>query len=165
MLFGHSLGGLFAADVLVREPAAFARYAIGSPSLWWDDDVVFRQEEDYAATHDDLPAKVFFGIGALETHDGRQLELVNLPAEERAKGAVRHLDMVDDMQRFVDRLESRGYPSLQLASAVFPDEFHITVPLLTLSRAPALPVRRAGLTSRGMTGRAGPLRCGHARLP
>ncbi|HMN43179.1 MAG TPA: DUF3471 domain-containing protein [Povalibacter sp.] len=33
VLFGHSLGGLFAATVLVNKPHAFAGYLIGSPSL------------------------------------------------------------------------------------------------------------------------------------
>ena len=34
VLFGHSLGGLFAATVLVRHPRAFSGYLIASPSLW-----------------------------------------------------------------------------------------------------------------------------------
>jgi hypothetical protein len=42
--------------------------------------------------------------------------------------------MADDTVRFASALESRGYPSLQVVSQVFPDEFHITVAPLTLSR-------------------------------
>jgi predicted alpha/beta superfamily hydrolase len=34
VLFGHSLGGLFAATVLVRHPQAFSGYLLASPSLW-----------------------------------------------------------------------------------------------------------------------------------
>ena len=35
-LFGHSLGGAFAAGVLSRSPDAFSAYVIGSPALWAD---------------------------------------------------------------------------------------------------------------------------------
>ncbi len=34
VLFGHSLGGLFAATVLVRHPRAFSGYLLASPSIW-----------------------------------------------------------------------------------------------------------------------------------
>lgn len=35
-LFGHSFGGLFAAEVLADRPDAFAGYIIGSPAAWVD---------------------------------------------------------------------------------------------------------------------------------
>jgi uncharacterized protein len=132
--FGHSLGGLFGAYVLLREPATFQRYAIGSPSLWWDHRMIFDLEADYAQEHVDLPARAFFGIGADETHDGRIREAANLPPKERAQATAWYIDMVDDMTRMVDRLRGRRYPSLDLHSEIFPGEFHVTVPLLNLSR-------------------------------
>ena len=133
--FGHSLGGLFGTYVLLTAPETFQRYGIGSPSLWWDNEVIFDYEARYAAAHDDLPAKVFFGIGADETQDGRRREAVNYGAALREKATAWYIDMVDDMQRMVKRLEGRRYPNLTMASAVFPDEFHVTVPQLNLSRA------------------------------
>ena len=36
MLIGQSLGGLFAAEVLLKRPTLFTSYIIISPSLWWD---------------------------------------------------------------------------------------------------------------------------------
>jgi predicted alpha/beta superfamily hydrolase len=135
MFFGHSLGGLFANYVLVTKPETFTRYGIGSPSLWWHRSAAFDLEAAYAATHDDLPAKVYFSIGEHETHEGRQLEASRLPADEARIAGLWYIDMVADMQRMVSVLTSRNYPGLQLESAVFPDEFHITVPLLNLTRA------------------------------
>lgn len=35
-LFGHSLGGLFALNVLFAKPQAFRTYIAGSPSIWWN---------------------------------------------------------------------------------------------------------------------------------
>jgi hypothetical protein len=133
--FGHSLGGLFGTFVLLTSPDTFRKYGIGSPSLWWDDDMMFDYEVAYADAHDDLPAKVFFTVGAFEDHDGRQREASRLPAEEGAKANLRYIDMVADTERMVDSLRGRQYPSLDLANVVQPDEFHITVAPLNLSRS------------------------------
>jgi predicted alpha/beta superfamily hydrolase len=132
--FGDSLGGLFGTYVLLSQPDAFQRYAIGSPSLWWRSYATFKQEAAYAETHDDLRAKVFFGIGGDETQEGRMREISRQPEADRELAAAIPLDMVADMNRFVAALESRKYPSLQMASAVFPGEFHSTVAQVNLSR-------------------------------
>ncbi len=133
--FGHSQGGLFGAYVMLTEPETFRRYAIGSPSLWWDRDMLFDYEARYAETHDDLPAQAFFAVGAFEDHDGRQREASRLSAEERAAAGLRYIDMVADTERMVARLRSRNYPSLRIESTVLAGEFHVTVPQLNLSRA------------------------------
>ena len=133
--FGHSQGGLFATYVLLTEPNTFRRYGIGSPSLWWDDNTMFDYEAQYADAHDDLPAKVFFSVGEHEDFDGRQREVSRLPADERAKAALRPIDMVADTERMVASLRGRNYPSLEIDSAVLPGEFHVTVPQLNLSRS------------------------------
>jgi predicted alpha/beta superfamily hydrolase len=39
VLFGHSFGGLFAANVLASAPASYAGYIIASPSVWADPSV------------------------------------------------------------------------------------------------------------------------------
>jgi uncharacterized protein len=133
--FGHSLGGLFATYVLLTEPATFRRYGIGSPSLWWHDDMMFPYEQRYADEHDDLAAKVFFAVGAFEDHDGRQREASRLSDEERALAQLRYIDMVADTQRMYELLRGRNYASLEIDSIVMPDEFHITVAPVNLSRS------------------------------
>jgi predicted alpha/beta superfamily hydrolase len=40
ILFGHSFGGLFAANVLAENPEAFDGYVIASPSVWIDPQVL-----------------------------------------------------------------------------------------------------------------------------
>ncbi len=133
--FGHSLGGLFGTYVLLERPDLFDRFILSSPSLWWDDEIAFGLEADRAAASDDLAASAVFGIGALETDEGRRIEGANLPQGHPAKPPARYLDMVDDLARFVDQLASRQYASLALDSVVVPDEFHLTVPGVVLSRA------------------------------
>ncbi|MGZ4736735.1 MAG: alpha/beta hydrolase, partial [Acidimicrobiia bacterium] len=54
--FGHSLAGLFGTYALLTQPDTFRRYAIGSPSLWWNDGIATSIEQAYADAHDDLAA-------------------------------------------------------------------------------------------------------------
>jgi predicted alpha/beta superfamily hydrolase len=133
-LFGHSLGGLFSTYVMLTEPDTFAKYVVSSPSYWWDKEMIFDYEAAYAGTHTDLRAKAFFGIGANEDADGRVREDTNMPEEARAITAAFPINMVATMQHFVETLSGRGYPSLNVTAQVFPDEFHITVAPLVLSR-------------------------------
>lgn len=133
--FGHSLGGLFGTYVLLTQPTLFDRYILSSPSLWWDRELMFRIEQERSIAEDDLPTSAFFGIGALETDEGRRAEAINLAADHAFKPPPIHLDMVDDMRRFTTRLGSRNYPTLDLKTVEIADEFHATVPGVVLSKA------------------------------
>ena len=66
--FGHCLGGLFGSYPSLTATSSFDRYIVSSPSLWWDDEVVFGIERQRSAGHR-LAYGVFFGIGSLETDD------------------------------------------------------------------------------------------------
>lgn len=43
LIFGHSLGGLFLVQMLIREPLLFSQYYICSPSLWWNEEQVLQE--------------------------------------------------------------------------------------------------------------------------
>jgi uncharacterized protein len=138
--FGYSLGGLFAAYVLLNNPATFRRYGIGSPPLGWDNGAMFDHEAEYARTHDDLPAKVFFSVGAYESTEGERRWTAQLPADRRAKAEAQAegdppYDTVADTERMVAGLRGRGYRSLEIELEVWPGEYHQTAPPLALSRS------------------------------
>ncbi len=63
ILFGHSFGGLFAANVFANNPDAFAGWIIGSASVWADPEVA-------AAVARGAPkakaARVYLSVGELE---------------------------------------------------------------------------------------------------
>jgi predicted alpha/beta superfamily hydrolase len=80
VLVGYSLSGRFATYTLFSEPEAFGRYLIVSPSLWWDRGSAFAEEEAWASSNADLPAKVLLvGGDAEETPGGGWRN--NLPDE------------------------------------------------------------------------------------
>ncbi len=115
-LVGHSYGGLFGTYVLLTRPDLFSRYVLVSPSLWYDGKVAFAMEQAYADAHDDLRARVFFGVGSREN-----------PPRTR-------LAMVDDLAELEARLQARRYRGLSVASRVFPDETHNSVFPAALTR-------------------------------
>ena len=137
--FGYSLGGLFATYLLFNHTGMFKRYGIGSPSLGWDNDLMFDHEARYADTHDDLPARVHFSVGGYENTAGERRWVEQHSEEDRATAEAEAVqepfDLIADTQRMVDQLRGRQYARLSLDFEVFPGEYHHTAPPLALSRA------------------------------
>jgi pimeloyl-ACP methyl ester carboxylesterase len=64
ILFGHSYGGLFAANVLADAPGSFSGYVIASPSVFADPELLARLPAAAAAGQG---RRVFVAVGGLET--------------------------------------------------------------------------------------------------
>jgi predicted alpha/beta superfamily hydrolase len=120
---GHSYGGLLGLQLLLSEPATFDHYILGSPSLWFDQGVMFDREQAYAKSHKDMPTSVFFGIGGRET----------LPANRKRAHSEENADMVADLCDFDAALKSHHYPNLKIRLEVFGDEDHASVYPLVLT--------------------------------
>ena len=112
---GHSFGSLLGLHVLLTEPSMFSDYILGSPSLWYGKRLMYEREKQYAATHKDLKANVFFAVGGLERGKGKE-------------------DMVGDMKQFEALLRSRQYPGLHIQSKVLADEDHLSVAPMIMTR-------------------------------
>jgi uncharacterized protein len=131
---GHSYGGLFGLHVLLTEPKLFSHYIIGSPSLWFDQKVMFQRERDYAQANKELKANVLMAIASYETID-------------KASGDLRYngkTDMIADLREFEQALRSRNYPGLKLSTEIIPGEDHLTVfpAIVTRGLLWALPAKR-----------------------
>jgi predicted alpha/beta superfamily hydrolase len=131
--FGHSFGGLFGVYALLGASPSFDRFIISSPSLYWDRYAINDIEQQRAARNGSLPVQAFFGIGALETDEGRRIEGARLPPGHQWKPPATHLDMVADLRRFTGVLGARGYSDFDMGVTVHPDEFHSTVPATVLT--------------------------------
>lgn len=103
---GHSYGGLLGAYILTHQPELFDHYVLGSPSLWYDDGVMFKMEADYAKQHKDMKANVAFFVGSNENN-------------------IR--SMVDDLLAFEIQLRGRQYPNLNMTVEVLQGETHYSV--------------------------------------
>ncbi len=106
-LLGHSAGGAFTGYALLGRPGGFDRYIIGSGT----NGLSLTMEADYAAGHDDLPARVFVGAGDLEVN--------NLPMSAQR--------IVSRTVLFAENLLLRRYPSLALQTRLYRDRDHFDV--------------------------------------
>jgi predicted alpha/beta superfamily hydrolase len=120
---GHSYGSLLGLQLLLSEPGTFDHYILGSPSLWFDQGVMFDREQAYAQAHKDMPASVFFGIGGRET----------LAKDRKRSRSEENADMVADLCDFDAALKSHRYPNLKSQLEVFADEDHASVFPLVLT--------------------------------
>jgi len=116
MLAGISYSGLFTMYALFNKPSLFTHYLIGSPSMYYDNEVIFRFEEEFARKHNDLEANVFLSVGTLEA------------------GFDMFPGMVSNVEKLSKILESRKYNKLKLSTCLFENETHFSVMPATFSR-------------------------------
>lgn len=101
---GASFGGLFATWCLFSQPAVFGRLIAVSPSLGWDDGVIFRLEQERARRSRELPAKLFLSVGRDESPE-----------------------MLRNARRLAARLRRRRYEGLELTVLTMAGEIHRSV--------------------------------------
>lgn len=70
IILGHSYGGLFVAYAFAKHNNVFGNYIMLSPSLWYDNEVLFKMEQDNRNLNCTKAQLVFMGIGEMET-EGR----------------------------------------------------------------------------------------------
>ncbi|MFY7813632.1 MAG: alpha/beta hydrolase [Chryseobacterium taeanense] len=62
-LFGQSLGGLLATEILLKKPEMFTHYFIISPSLWWDDESLLKQAPQLLTKIQDTKKFIYVSVG------------------------------------------------------------------------------------------------------
>ncbi|MDV7698461.1 alpha/beta hydrolase-fold protein [Chryseobacterium soli] len=62
-IFGQSLGGLLATEILLKKPEMFNNYFIISPSLWWDDQSLIKQAKQLLSKSPDMKKFVYVSVG------------------------------------------------------------------------------------------------------
>lgn len=142
---GVSLGGLFAAWVLLTQPATFKRYILGSPALWWRDEQVWQWEQEYAAGNTDIDATVFVSAGSLEVAERVRADAVSIAEKTpQLREYIEEVIAWSDKQgwpeiakltpAFARRLSERNYPNLKIRCHNMPDENHMSAPPAITSR-------------------------------
>ncbi|MCY0979189.1 alpha/beta hydrolase-fold protein [Chryseobacterium wangxinyae] len=62
-IFGQSLGGLLATEILLKKPEMFDNYFIISPSLWWDDESLLKKANQLLSKSSDTKKFVYISVG------------------------------------------------------------------------------------------------------
>jgi len=102
VISGTSSGALFVLYALFQKPEMFSGYIAISTSFFWDNEILFKYEQQYSEKNSDLPVKLFMSAGSLENQDG----------------------FVEPLGRFTQILNSRGYSGFELKSVILEEETH-----------------------------------------
>lgn len=116
---GHSYGGLFGAYVLTTRPDMFSTYILSSPSLWFDQHLLPRLQDEAKAPAN--PTRVLLSVGSYETVK---------PGPRYSTGN----DMLQQSAEFAQQLQ-RGGRNLQVENIVVDGEDHLTVYPRVITRA------------------------------
>ncbi len=100
VLLGHSFGGLFCAYAFTKDNDVFGNYLMLSPSLWYDNEILFDFEKEVRDVLKDQIQLVFLGIGELENAGRMQAPFKAFyhaltkyyPGTKLLKNSVPHLD-------------------------------------------------------------------------
>ncbi|MHB1330183.1 MAG: alpha/beta hydrolase, partial [Gemmatimonadales bacterium] len=66
ILLGHSLGGFFVLDLLLRRPDAYAAFIAISPSIWWDSARLFEAAQGLGAVLGGAKPRIMISVGEYE---------------------------------------------------------------------------------------------------
>jgi len=103
-LFGQSLGGLLATEILLKKPEMFNNYFIISPSLWWDDESLLKQAPQLLTKIPDTKKFIYVSVGKGE-----------------------HPVMVKDAEAFYDVLKKSNKKNWTLEYKMMETDNHATI--------------------------------------
>jgi predicted alpha/beta superfamily hydrolase len=106
VILGHSFGGLLGAYALTRFNNVFGNYLILSPSLWYDNEVLLRYEQDSRPANAAQRQLVFMGIGKLE-NSGR----MQVPFEafyQKLNSNYQNIKLTKNVEKDLDHMGSKA---------------------------------------------------------
>lgn len=135
-LYGHSFGGLFCLHTLFTRPYTFDCFIASSPSIWWHDEYLVKEEATFRRKHAEgttkqKPSLMMFAGGQEEDPPRRRGE-----GDEEYENRRRDHQgwrMVNNMREMSGRLETSGCFE-NFSSHVYEGEDHGTVAACSLSR-------------------------------
>jgi uncharacterized protein len=137
-LYGHSLGGLFVLGVMFNHPESFNNYVASSPSIWWDNKSVLKDESSFLAKLKGAkhPIRVLICVGAKEQDPYSYVPPgANMTLSEVNK-KIAEARMVDNARDLAQRLKQAGPKSgVVVRFQDFSAEDHLSVVPASLSRA------------------------------
>lgn len=128
VLWGHSLGGLIVLRAPLRHTESFSTYLISSPAIWWEDNMVLRDEAAFGKRVAEVgtPIRVLIMSAGEEQYRGDDAKLMAAAAKTR---------MVDNASELAARLGKINPERLTVQRYVLEGENHITVSHVTVTRS------------------------------
>lgn len=106
ILLGHSFGGLFGAYAFTNYNLIFGNYIMLSPSIWYDNEILLRFEQETRSDNNENQQLVFMGLGELE-NSGRMLA----PYEafyQRLNNNYPYMKIVSNLEKNLNHMGSKN---------------------------------------------------------
>lgn len=123
-LMGHSFGGLFALHVLFTRPAAFSTYVAASPSLWWADGAILKEEAAFASHPPATRRRLLLTVGAYEQDVHPALR--SAPEGDAIARRLAERRMVDGARELAGRLAALPGAPVDATFAVITGQTHVS---------------------------------------
>lgn len=123
MIIGHSLGGLFVINTLLKHTPLFNSYIAIDPSLSWDNPRLLGQYEAILKQKKFDNRTLFIGIA-----NTLKAGMDTLQARKDTTGTLLHYQYI---MKFSDILKTMGNNGLLYSYKYYPDENHNSVPLMS----------------------------------
>lgn len=129
-IFGHSLGGLFVIDVLLKTPETFTTYVALSPSLWWGDDIVLETARRRILAQPLMARRtLYLAVG------GREQRLPDDPPDDEPIIDRGEIETWSKMRTNARTLADLLAPTIDVTYAEYPGDSHLRVPWSALGPA------------------------------
>jgi predicted alpha/beta superfamily hydrolase len=137
ILFGDSLGGLFALHVLFNHPGSYRTYLVGSPSITFSECAILKDEHKLAAplAEGTVSPRVFITVGAYEETVADHVKVHPSMTREQKQAYLSTAAMVTNASALADRLKALDAPAgFELETVLFERETHLSVIPACISR-------------------------------
>lgn len=108
-IIGQSLGGLLATKILFTRPRLFNKYIIISPSLWWNDGSLLKENPEILKAGFTTQTDIYIGVGK----------------EGSLDGSKRHI-MEEDARLLAEKIKETKSKHVKVYFDYMPEEDHAT---------------------------------------
>ncbi|MGZ3881075.1 MAG: alpha/beta hydrolase [Flavisolibacter sp.] len=109
-IIGESLGGLLAAEILLKRPTLFNQYIIVSPSIWWDNGSLLKLPSPIFAEDFKQATRIYVGVGKEGLVPGDNPRVMEV-----------------DANLLADKIKSTKSKSVKVYFDYLPQEDHATI--------------------------------------
>lgn len=109
-IIGQSLGGLLAAEIVLKKPNLFNKYIIISPSLWWNNGSLLNEESEIYQENFKDKIDIYIGVGK----------------EGLTPSKIPHV-MEVDANLLAEKLKSTKSKNVKVSFDYLPQEDHATI--------------------------------------
>lgn len=109
-IIGQSLGGLLATEIVLKKPTLFNKYIIISPSLWWNNGSLLKEESEIYQENFKDKIDIYIGVGK----------------EGLTPSKIPHV-MEVDANLLAEKLKSTKSKNVKVSFDYLPQEDHATI--------------------------------------